>query len=121
MSEELAREIFSRLDIAAENIGEWGTTALTQYCGAQAMFHIVLAVALGIFALVCVAICVLRIIVMNRDEDGDYFDTEFLGTIFGALIGLIALAAFVVTLTHAIQWSLYPDGMIMQKLLEVLQ
>ena len=121
MSEELAREILSRLDIAAENIGEWGTTALTQYCGAQVVFHIVLAVALGIFALMCVAICVLCIIVMGRDKDGDYFDTELLGAMFGALIGLIALVAFVIALTHAIQWSLYPDGMIMQKLLEVLQ
>ena len=117
MSEELAREILSRLDIAAENIGEWGTTALTQYCGAQAMFNIVLAVALGIFALVCVVIFVLCIIVANRDKNGGYFD----GAIFGAFIGLIALAAFVVTLTNAIQWSLYPDGMIMQRFLEVLQ
>lgn len=120
MNEELAREILSRLDIAAENIGEWGTTALTQYCGAQATFHIVLAVALGIFTIGCLALCVFCIVITYRDEQGDYFEAELLGAIFGGLIGLIVLVGFVIALTHAIQWNLYPDGMIMQRLLEVL-
>ena len=117
MSDELAREILSRLDISADTLGGWGTQALEQYCQVQAMYNTVLAIVLGVLTVIVLAISARCVIKCITDEESDWFESRLLVAAFGSFLSFVFLILFVTVLIPAIQWAQYPDGMIMQILL----